>query len=345
MAIFNRRDFIRFGGLALAGTAMAQPGTSGTQDKMAATLTPVPGDRVKDGGSRLIPVDGKYHVWTKRFLHGPIKMLTLHGGPGMTHEYLECFEDFLPQAGIEFYYYDQLGSTYSDQPDDASLWTVPRFREEVEQVRAGLGLNRFYLYGHSWGGMLAIEYALKYPRFIKGLIISDMTASIADYVTHINALRQQLPAATRAILDKYEAKGDYTAPEYQDVMFKDVYSRYLCRVEPWPEPVLRTLRHVNEQVYHTMQGPNEFVVNGTFAHWNRWADLPRITVPTLLIVGRHDTMKVDDIRRMGRAIPHSRVTVCPNGSHLCMYDDQQTYFDSLLSFVRDVESNRFTGGK
>src|SRR5262249_36589558 len=110
---------------------------------------------------RLIPVDGKYKVWTKKLGSGPIKMLTLHGGPGFGHEYFECFEDFLPQAGVEFYYYDQLGSSYSDQPDDPSLWTIDRFREEVEQVRAALGLENFYLYGQSWGSMLGIEYALK----------------------------------------------------------------------------------------------------------------------------------------------------------------------------------------
>ena len=115
----------------------------------------------------------------RRWAPGQIKILTLHGGPGVTHEYFECFEDFLPQAGVEFYYYDQLGSFYSDQPDDKSLWTIDRFREEVEQVRAALGLEDFFLYGQSWGSMLAIEYALKYQKHLKGLVLSSMTASIA----------------------------------------------------------------------------------------------------------------------------------------------------------------------
>ncbi|MDH5788522.1 MAG: alpha/beta fold hydrolase, partial [Candidatus Bathyarchaeota archaeon] len=111
---------------------------------------------VKTGGVKIIHVDGKYNVWTKKIGNSNTKMLTLHGGPGATHEYFECFEDFLPQAGIEFYYYDQLGSAYSDQPKDKTLWTIDRFREEVEQVRVTLGLNNFYLYGQSWGGMLGI---------------------------------------------------------------------------------------------------------------------------------------------------------------------------------------------
>src|SRR5262249_16938039 len=138
--------------------------------------------------------------------------------------------------GIEFYYYDQLGSAYSDQPEDTKLWTVERFREEVEQVRAALGLENFYLYGHSWGGMLGIEYALKYQRHLKALMISDMTASIPSYVKYINELRKQLPAAMQKTMEKYEAKGEYEAPEYQKIMFEQIYAKHLCRSLPWPDP-------------------------------------------------------------------------------------------------------------
>jgi proline-specific peptidase len=203
MAPFTRREFFTLTSLLSLGLSLPALGdaTKATGKQLNQKLT---GREVKTGGVHLIPVDGKYKVWTKRVGSGPIKMLTLHGGPGVTHEYFECFEDFLPQQGIEFYYYDQLGSAYSDQPDDPSLWTVERFREEVEQVRAALGLERFYLYGQSWGGLLAIEYALKYQSHLKGLIISNMTASWASYVDYINELRRQLPADVIQILDKYE---------------------------------------------------------------------------------------------------------------------------------------------
>jgi proline iminopeptidase len=295
---------------------------------------------VKTGGVRLIPVDGKYKVWTKRVGSGPIKMLTLHGGPGVTHEYFECFEDFLPQQGIEFYYYDQLGSAYSDQPDDPSLWTVERFREEVEQVRAALGLERFYLYGQSWGGLLAIEYALKYQSHLKGLIISNMTASWASYVDYISELRRQLPADVIQLLDKYEAQGAYDAPEYQAALLTELYAKHICRLDPWPEPVERMFRHLNPKVYNTMQGPSEFVPTGTLRTWDRWKDLPSITVPTLLSVGRHDEMRVADIRKMGKLIPHARVSICENGSHLSMWDDQETYFHELIRFIKDTEERK-----
>src|SRR6185295_862965 len=144
-------------------------------------------DDVLGGGVKMIPVvtpKGTFKVWTKRIGNNPkIKVLLLHGGPGVTHEYLEAFDSFFPAAGIEYYYYDQLGSFYSDQPDEPDLWDLPRFVEEVEEVRLALGLEQesFYLYGQSWGGILAIEYALKYQQNLAGLIISNMMASIPAY--------------------------------------------------------------------------------------------------------------------------------------------------------------------
>jgi len=298
------------------------------------------GAEVKTGGSKVIEVDGKYHVWTDRVGTGAVKMLTLHGGPGFTHDYLECFEDFLPQHGISFYYYDQLGSGSSDRPDDVKLWTVDRFRGEVEQVRKGLGLDKFYLYGHSWGGMLGIEYALEHQDHLKALIISDMTAGIPEYEAYAQKLLGELSEDDRKTLEKYAAAGNFEAPEYQEIMFGKVYAAHLIRINPWPEPVDRAFKKFNAQVYNTMQGPNEFVISGNFKSWSRWADLPKIKVPTLIIAGGKGTMNPSDIRRMGRLIPRSRVVIT-EGSHLSMYDDQERYFRELVRFIKDVEAGRF----
>jgi proline iminopeptidase len=336
----SRRRFVRMGAAAAAGAVC-----SGAPALWAAR-SPAAKTGVKTAGIELIPIDGgKFKVWTKKIGAGRIKVLTLHGGPGITHEYFECFEDFLPQHGIEFYYYDQLGSAYSDQPDDPSLWTIDRFREEVEQVRQALGLTNFYLLGHSWGGMLGIEYALKYQKHLKALVISSMTASIPSYMAYAAKLRAALPEATIAILDKYESRGDYANPEYEKAMFEQVYTRHICRLDPWPDPVMRAFKHLSAQVYNTMQGPNEFVVTGNFKDWDRWKDLPRIAVPAFLPVGRFDEMNVADIQRMGSLIPRSRVHVCEKGSHLCMWDDQESYFAGLLKFIDDVEAGRFLKGK
>ena len=294
---------------------------------------------VKTGGARTIEVDGKYHVWTDRVGSGPIKMLTLHGGPGFPHDYLECFEDFLPQHGVQFYYYDQLGVGNSDQPDDVALWTVDRYRNEVEQVRKGLGLNKFYLFGHSWGGMLGIEYALAHQDHLKALIISDMTAGIPAYEAYAQKLLAELSEEDRKTLAKYAAAGNFEAPEYQQIMIGKVYAEHLIRLNPWPEPLERAFKKFNAKVYNTMQGPNEFVITGNFKNWDRFADLPKIKVPTLIIAGEKGTMNPDDIRRMGKLIPRSRV-VLTKGSHLEMYDDQENYFRAIVKFIKDVEAGK-----
>jgi proline iminopeptidase len=293
------------------------------------------------GKSRLIPISGGFHVWTRQVGESPVKMLLLHGGPGFNHEYLEVFEDHLPPAGVEIYFYDQLGSYYSDQPDDPSLWNVERFREELEEVRQYLGLEQFYLLGQSWGGMLAQEYALKYQEHLKALIISNMTASIPSYVKYLNVLRSKLPQHLIDTMQRYEAAGEFEAPEYTALLDESLYKEHIIRLDKMPTSVARAFAHFNPAVYNTMQGPNEFVVTGTFKDWDRWDDLHNITVPTLLVVGRHDSMSVEDIEEMGRRISRSQVRVCENGSHLAMWDDEETYFDAVLGFVKEIESGTF----
>src|SRR5438552_3639155 len=155
-------------------------------------------DDLLSGGVKMVPVEtskGAFRVWTKRVGNNPTtKLLLLHGGPGATHEYFEAFDSYLPAAGIEYHYYDQLGSAYSDQPDEPDLWELDRFVDEVEQVRQALGLSRenFFLLGHSWGGILAIEYALRHQQHLKGLVISNMMASIPAY--NRNAEDVRIPA-------------------------------------------------------------------------------------------------------------------------------------------------------
>jgi proline iminopeptidase len=290
------------------------------------------------GQSKIVPISGGFHVWTRRVGESPIKLLLLHGGPGCTHEYLECFEDHLPPEGIEIYFYDQLGSYNSDQPTDMKLWDIDRFREEVEEVRNFLNLDQFYLFGSSWGGFLSIEYALKYQSALKGLIISNMTASISSYVRYINQLRDQLPADIVAKMKHYEALQDYNKPEYADLIHEHLNKKHVCRLDPWPDSVVRGFAHMNEQVYNTMQGPNEFLVTGTFKDWNRWDYLHQIKVPTLLLGGKYDTMDPADKVEMGKRIPNSRVGICPNGSHLSMWDDPKNYFEYIKNFIKDVEA-------
>jgi proline iminopeptidase len=295
------------------------------------------------GGVQMIDLREGYKVWTKRFGNGPIKVLLLHGGPAMTHEYMECFESFFPKAGIEFYHYDQLGSHYSDQPEDPSLWTVERFVEEVEQVRQALGLSKdnFYLVGNSWGGLLAMEYALKYQEHLKGLVVANMTADFDKYAAYNAKLRSELPSDVLETLAEYESRGEYHDPKYQELVFGHYYTKHLCRLDPWPEPVLRSLRHINQPVYEYMQGPSEFVPGGILAGWSVWDRLGEISVPTLMVGATYDTMNPKEMEEMSELVPNGRYLFCPNGSHLAMWDDQEVFMSGVIDFLEDVDAGTF----
>src|SRR6266478_6441314 len=302
--------------------APASPGSTQSSDTPTGRpdgLNP-PGIRV--AGIRMLPVvSGKYKVWTKKMGSGPIKVLLLHGGPGFSHEYLEACESFLPQAGIEMYYYDQLGCNNSDQPDDPALWTLPRYLTEVEEVRRGLGLDHFVLYGHSWGGILAMEYALHYQQHLRGLVISNMTEGTQAYLKRTAALKMQLlsPEAM-AKFSALEAAKRYDDPAYTRIVMEDLYPKMICRLTPWPEPVTRAFRLVNEKIYNQMQGKSEFEVTGNLKDWERWDRLNDIQVKALTIGSNHDEMDPADMRKMATLMANATSAICPNGSHMALWD-------------------------
>jgi proline iminopeptidase len=300
------------------------------------------------GGVKMIPIQtakGIFNVWTKRVGNNPkIKVLLLHGGPGGTHEYFECFDSFFPQEGFEYYYYDQLGSAYSDNPKDSSLWNIDRFVEEVETVRKALKMDssNFILLGHSWGGILATEYALKYQQNLKGLVISNMVPSVPEYNAYANnVLGPKLPPAILASIRSYEAKGDYTNPAYLKLIEENYYPEHVLRMPPatWPDPVKRAFAKMNYPLYLQMQGPSEFgiVGNASLKDWNRKPDLNKIKVPVLSIGGEFDTMDPKAMEELSKLVQHGQYLYCAKGSHMSMYDDQQTYFTGLIKFIKGLD--------
>ena len=306
---------------------------------------------VYSGGARLITVTtpkGTFHVWTKRTGNNPrIKLLLLHGGPGATHEYFEAADMYLPAAGIEYYYYDQLGSFYSDQPKDSSLWRTERFVEEVEQVRKALGMDstNFFLLGHSWGGILATEYALKYQKNLKGLVISNMMSSIPAYQEY--AEKVLMPAMDQKVLAEVkalEAKKKYADPRYMELLIPNHYEKHILRrpYAEWPDPVLRAFKHINEDIYIPMQGPSELGASGKLEKWDRSGDLKSITVPTLVIAGTYDTMDPKHMKWMSKQLPKGRFLLCPDAGHMAMYDDGPIYFGGLIKFMKDVDAGTFS---
>jgi proline iminopeptidase len=305
---------------------------------------------VLSGGTRMIPITtpkGTFNVWTKRVGNNPrIKLLLLHGGPGATSEYFEAADSYFPAAGIEYYYYDQLGSFRSDQPGDPDLLDVARFVDEVEQVRVALDLDssNFFLLGHSWGGILATEYALEHQQHLRGLVISNMVPSIPDYNEYAaNVLMPAMDQEALAEIKQLEAIGDTENPRYMELLMPHHYERHILRMpaDQWPDPVLRAFEHLNPGVYVPMQGPSELGASGILAHWDRSADLGRLAVPTLTIGAAHDTMDPVQMEWMAGQVQRGRYLHCPNGSHMAMYDDQETYFNGLIAFLRDVDAGRF----
>jgi proline iminopeptidase len=326
--------------LAEGPAAVAPPATASYFDNTGY-------DDTLSGGVAMIPIhtpSGDFKVWTKRVGNNPrVKVLLLHGGPGATHEYFEAFDAHLPAAGIQYYYYDQLGSAYSDQPADMTPFlSIDHYVEEVEQVRRALKLDQddFVLLGHSWGGILAIEYALKYPQHLKGLVISNMMSSIPAYNTYAHDVLMPAmdPAALKEILALEQAKR-YDDPRYE-ALLQPFYEQHILRMPAaqWPDAVNRAFAKLNKAVYVPMQGPSEMGASGILADWDRTADLKRITVPTLVIGAAHDTMDPAYMRRMATLLPAGRYVECPNGSHMAMYDDPKAYFDGLLGFLHGLDA-------
>lgn len=298
------------------------------------------------GGARKITITtpkGPHKIWIKRVGNNPkLKLLLLTGGPGLSHAYLEVMDSYLPAEGIEYYHYDQLETGDSDRPDDDSLWTLARYVDEVDQVRKAIGGSKgnFCVLGHSWGGVVAIEYAIAHQDQLKCLVISNMMASIPAYNAYADkVLKPKLdPTVLKEIL-AFEAAGKTEEPRYMELLMPNWYEQHILRrpAADWPEPVVRAGENLNRRFYVTMQGPSEMGASGRLLNWDRFADLKRISVPTLVISGKNDTMDPAYMAAMAKELPKGELAAT-NGSHMAMYDDQPTYFEQLLAFLRKLKS-------
>ena len=298
---------------------------------------------VQDGGIMMIPIEtpkGIFKVWTKRVGNNPtMKVLLLNGGPGATHEYFECFESFFPKESIEFIYYDQLACGRSDNPKDTSLYNLDRYVEEVEQVRKALNLDKsnFYLLGHSWGGILAMQYALKYQENMKALVITNMMASAPEYGKYADeVLAKLMDPKVLDTIRTIEKNNDFSNPKYMELLMPNFYNKHICRLAEWPEPVSRSMGKINQELYVSMQGPSEFGISGKLAKWDVSKELKNIQIPTLVIGGTHDTMDPKYMEWMSKQLPKGQYLLCPGGSHFSMYDDQRVYMEGLIRFIKNV---------
>jgi proline iminopeptidase len=280
---------------------------------------------------------GTFNVWTKRFGNNSgSKVLLLHGA-GLTHEQFECFETYFSRVGIEFYEYDQLGSFYSDQPNDTSLWKIDRMVEEVEQVRQALGLNKenFFLLGHDFGGMLAIQYALKYQENLKGLIVCNAFSSTPNQEGQILRLVNSLgkPKDVYGIVDM-DDKNDFDNPKYKELRAR-VFKGHIIRTSIVPQPLARTFSHINTQIDTVLYGRSLFI-EGRLQKVNIRDSLANIRTPTLMVGATHDFVDWEHMRHMSEILPGGEFLLCRNGSHYAMWDDQKFFMDGVISFIKRI---------
>jgi proline iminopeptidase len=281
--------------------------------------------------SRRVKIDG-YEVVTYEYGQGDEVLFLLNGGPGLPCNYLRDPLVRMVEEGYRVVTYDQLGCGASDKPKDKSLWTIARYVEEVETMRKALDLGKIHLLGHSWGGWLSIEYALTHLDSLKSLILCNTCGDMPHLIGELERHRAALGPETIAMMQRHEADGTLEHEEYKAAITLLNY-RHVLRLQDWPASVHASLDDWNMDVYGTMQGPNEFLYTGNLKDWNRIPDMPRIAVPTLVVVGQHDELSPGCAMRMHHALPNSEIKVFPNSSHMPLYEEPESFFATLGGFL------------
>ena len=263
-------------------------------------------------------------------------IILIHGGPGATHDYLEPLEVLSDKRPVIFY--DQLGCGKSDKPNDSSLWTIERFVEELDLLCKTLNYPEYHILGQSWGGTLAIEYALsgKFGR-IKSLILSAPLISSSRWAEDQKMYIDQMPDLMRSTIIRCEAEKDFNNPEYQ-VALTEFYNRHLCRIQPLPEPMQKTFEKMNTEMYAYMWGPSEFTVNGTCKDYDASERISAIKVPVLFTAGEFDEATPESLRYFSNKIPGSKVIVFENASHSHHLEKQQEFIEAVRDFLNDIEN-------
>lgn len=275
-------------------------------------------------------------VWYRAVGSGDgVPLLTLHGGPGFLSDYLA------PLAGLgderRVIFYDQLGGGKSDRPDDASLWRLERFVEELAAVRDQLNLDRVHVFGQSWGSTLAAEFALGQPSGLAGLILADPVISWPRYALDAAKLRAALPPEVRQVLDRCEAAGATDSEEYQAASM-EFYRRHVCRLDPWPDMLMEGLAQLNEAVYGTMQGPNEFSITGNMKDYDATGRLREIQVPTLFLCGRYDETTPESTAWYHSLLPGSEMVIFEESAHLPHLEETHRFLEVVRDFLRRADA-------
>jgi proline iminopeptidase len=269
-----------------------------------------------------------------------IPLLTLHGGPGVPHDYLEPLERVGDERPVVFY--DQLGCGRSDRPTDKSLWRVERYVQELAQVRSALGLKQIHLLGQSWGTMLATEYLLTRPAGVKSVVMANPTISIPRFIADVTRLRSELPDFARTALESCSAAAGANNPAYQ-VATLEFYRRHMCRLDPWPDEFNRAMAGMGMESYEVMWGPNEFTATGVLKDFDRSARLGEIKLPILFLAGRYDEATPASAAYYQRLAPGSELVIFEKSSHMPQLEEAERYLAVVRDFLTRAEQNRPAG--
>jgi len=265
-----------------------------------------------------------------------VPVLTLHGGPGVPHDYLEPLGALGNERPVVFY--DQLGCGNSEKPEDRSLWTLKRFVDELAAVRNSLDLDRVHLLGHSWGTMLAVEYMLtKRPAGVVSMVLSGPALSASRWTSDTRAYLKRMPTKIRKTMLECEEIGTYDSPEYQEAMGA-FYKKHLCRLDPWPECLNRSFQKLAQPVYSQMMGPSEFTFIGSLKTFERVHRLRDLDVPVLFTAGRYDEASPHTTRYYGSMLPGAEIRIFNGASHVHLLEREKEYLRLIRSFFNRAES-------
>ncbi|MBX8631674.1 MAG: proline iminopeptidase-family hydrolase [Thermoplasmata archaeon] len=286
-----------------------------------------------------VPV-GKYSIYYRLFSEPgkrvPEKgtVVCLHGGPGATHDYLLPMSD-LVSCGYDVLLYDQLGCGRSSLPRNVALFTIENNVEELEVLRRKLRLGRIHLMGSSYGGLLALAYALRYQRNLRSIITEGGLASVPLASREMQRLKMQLPDAVIRTMEKYEEAGDYSNAEYLKAV-EVFYRRHVCRLSVWPPELVYSMEHISSSVYNTMNGPNEFTIIGNIRYWDISDRLGEICVPTLVTGGKYDEVTPVVARQIHRGVEDSKLLIFNESSHLPMWEERERFFEKVSDFLNSL---------
>jgi L-proline amide hydrolase len=268
---------------------------------------------------------------------GPAPLVTLHGGPGATHDYLLSMAG-LARDGRAVIFYDQVGNGNSAHFPDrgAEFYTVDRFASQLASLIGHLDIGgRYHVLGQSWGGMLAQEHAITQPPGLRSVVLSNTAAAFGQFAEEANKLRADLPPEVEETLRRHEEAGTTGNPEYTEAC-NVYYGRHVCRLDEWPDEVLRSFEMIDTDptVYHTTNGPSEFHVIGSFRDWSALSRLDQISVPALVISGRHDEatprVQEDLVAGIGRA----EQVILEESSHMPFWEERDAYMSHVGDFLR-----------